>query len=327
MYYYIIRSAGLINIISQKIPSWSTTEKNVLYFHVCFVCVCVYLCCTDSQSPNCTAQFNCLSLTLKIHRSIWLSQSTESGSASRSCSVFGSYLSGEAVQQYRKLRRRVSSYSVIKFNMENFFLLEKECKMFPFTEWASCCSLSKMTVHCSSSSYSAGGRQDGSWNHSLHLSFCRTQLRTSLSHCFSLSFHNSSCWVRNTHTWAREQNWHSSRVLRWAEFRATPWNSKKIKKNKEMKEKISILFYMHGYASHTSGPIHNWTIPPTPFDTLNGNLLIEKYEESCERRNFFGAEIQFVTWLNLGSRKETFVSLSSPFPCLIGSFYLGVVLG
>lgn len=44
MYYYIVRRAGLINIISQKFPSRSTTRKNVLYFHVCFLCVCVFIC-------------------------------------------------------------------------------------------------------------------------------------------------------------------------------------------------------------------------------------------------------------------------------------------
>lgn len=288
--------------------------------HVC-MCVCVYLCCTDSQNPDWTAQFNCLSLTLKIHRSIWLSQSTESGSASCSCSVFGSYLNGDAFLQYRKLRRRVSSYSAIKFNTENFCLLEKECKMFPFTKWSSLVSLSlslsKMTVHCSSSSYSAGGRQDGSWNHSLRLSFCRTQLRTSLSHRFSLSFHNSSRWVTNTHTWAGEWDWHSSRVLRWAEFRATPWNSKN-----------TLHPVLHAlYASHTSGPIHYWHNTSNSFWHSEWQLANREVWGKLWKEKLFGAEIQFVTWFNLGWRKETFVSLSSPFPCLIGSFYLGVVLG
>ncbi len=154
-------------------------------------------------------------------------------------------------------------------------------------------SLSKMTVHCSSSSYSAGGRQDGCWNHSLRLSFCRTQLRTSLSCCFSLSFHNSSRWVRNAHKWARELDWHSSRALRWAEFRTTPCNSK---------QKLSSCFTCTDTHHTHLGPFTTDTIPPTSFDTLNGILLMEQYEESCERRNFFGVDIQFVTWFNMGWR-------------------------
>lgn len=100
-----------------------------------FMSVCVFICAVlAARAPTVQLSLIASVLTLKIHRSIWLLQSTESGSASRSCSVFGSCLSGDAVLHYRKLRRRVSSYSAIKFNTENFCLLEKECKMFPFTE-------------------------------------------------------------------------------------------------------------------------------------------------------------------------------------------------
>jgi len=67
---------------------------------------------------------------------------------------------------------------------------------------------------------------------------------------------------------------------------------------------------MH-YTHHTHlGSFTTDTIPPTPFHTLNGNLLIEKYEGSCESRNFLVLESNLSPDLIQDEKKkETFVSI------------------